>query len=373
MPRCISIFSHEHGRRREACESLIFAGGRSRARSSRGARFFCRGTRAALLALVLASSPALAGPPYLTDDPEPVDYKHWEYFTYSTGARAMGGASGDTPAIEYDYGIIPNGRVAIIAPMAFNRAAGEPFSWGYGDTQLELKYRFLQQDKSRWTPSIGVVPSVELHSGDARRGLGNGVTRVFLPIWLHKDFGDWTTYGGGGYWINPGFGNKNFWFVGWVLQRKITDKLAIGAELFHQTAEKVGKKDGTGFNVAAIYDFTENYHLLFSIGRGIRHARETNEPSWYLGLLATGGGAESPRRPARESSPTAFDWTGFYLGADLGHVGQRALESDMIGDVGPFYSSYLLKGPPLADLFRASTGRRVPWCWASRPMSKSLT
>ena len=301
--------------------------------------------RGALMALLLTSSPALAGPPYLTDDPEPVDYQQWEYFTYSTGTRASGGASGDTPAIEYDYGIVPNGRVAIIAPMAFDRALGEPFNWGYGDTQLEFKYRFVQQDKTGWRPSIGVVPSVELHSGDVHRGLGNGVTRVFLPIWLQKDFGDWTTYGGGGYWINPGFSNKNFWFVGWVLQRKITDKLAIGAELFHQTAEKVGKKDGTGFNVAAIYDFTEHYHLLFSIGRGIRHARETNELSWYFGLLVTGGGAKPPQEPAPEFSPTAFDWTGFYVGADLGHVWQRAMESDTIDDVGPFHSSYLLKGP----------------------------
>jgi hypothetical protein len=45
------------------------------------------------------------------------------------------------------------------------------------------------------------------------------------------------TFGGGGYWINPGAGNKNHWFVGWVLERKITDKLTLGVELFHQTPD----------------------------------------------------------------------------------------------------------------------------------------
>jgi opacity protein-like surface antigen len=320
------------------------------------------GWRGALGALFLVSSPALAGPPYRTDDPEPVDYQHFEFFTFSTGTRISRDTSGDTPAIEFDYGIVPNGRVAIIAPMAFDRAAGEPFNWGYGDTDIEFKYRPVEQDKNGWRPSVGVVPSVEIRSGDVHRGLGNGVTRVFLPMWLQKDFGDWTTYGGGGYWINHGPGNKNFWYGGWVLQRKITDKLAIGAELFHQTADKIDKKDQTGFNVAAIYDFTDHYHLLFSMGRGIRHAKETNEFSWYIGLLVTdavekpsgqnppevshmtGGAEKTPEKNTSDIFPPAFA-TGFYIGADLGHAWQRANETDMIGCVGPFLSSYSLKGP----------------------------
>jgi hypothetical protein len=33
--------------------------------------------------------------------------------------------------------------------------------------------------------------------------------------------GDWTTYGGGGYWINQGrVDDKNYWFFGALLQRK---------------------------------------------------------------------------------------------------------------------------------------------------------
>jgi opacity protein-like surface antigen len=363
----------------------------------------------ALVALLLISSPAQAGPPYRTDDPEPVEYQHWEHFTYSTGTHVKDDTGGDTPAIEFDYGIVPNGRVAIIAPMAFDRAVGEPFKWGYGDTQLEFKYRLIEQDKNGWRPSIGVVPSLELPSGDFRRSLGNGVTRVFLPMWLQKDFGDWTTYGGGGYWINHGRDNKNFWYVGWVLQRKITDKLAIGAELFHQTAEMIDKKDQTGFNVAAIYDFTENYHFLFSVGRGIQHAKETNQLSWYIGLQVTdtvekqsekaytsslaphaeesseknarphenataatsmkregvqklsemadgaspdtGGGErnfEKSTKSTKEATPKplagAFSWTGFYVGTGLGHLWQRATEADTICYVGPFISSYSLKG-----------------------------
>jgi hypothetical protein len=248
----------------------------------------------AFMALLLVSSSALAGPPYRTDDPEPVDYQHYELFTFSTGTRVSGETSGNAPAVEFDYGVVPNGRVAIIAPMAFDRVTGGPFAWGYGDTDLEFKYRFAGQDKNGWRPAVAVVPSIEVPSGDFWRGLGNGSARVFLPLWLQKDFGDWTTYGGGGYWINHGRDNKDFWFAGWVLQRKVTDKLAIGAEVFHQAADKINRQDETGFDVGAIYDFTENFHFLFSVGRGLQHAKTTNELSWYIGLLVTDAVEKTP-------------------------------------------------------------------------------
>jgi hypothetical protein len=93
---------------------------------------------------------------------------------------------------------------------------------------------------------------LEAPTGDAARGLGTGRTHAFVPLWVQKDFGDWTTYGGGGYWINPGPGNKNFWFAGWVLERKITDKLTLGVALFHQTPDAISGVSATGFNFGSV-------------------------------------------------------------------------------------------------------------------------
>jgi hypothetical protein len=45
---------------------------------------------ASLAGFVLLSSSALAGPPFITDDPEPVDHLHWEIYTFSQGMRATG-------------------------------------------------------------------------------------------------------------------------------------------------------------------------------------------------------------------------------------------------------------------------------------------
>src|SRR5271156_6783539 len=35
--------------------------------------------------LALAPFAALAGPPFMTDDPEPVDYQHYEFYTFTQG------------------------------------------------------------------------------------------------------------------------------------------------------------------------------------------------------------------------------------------------------------------------------------------------
>jgi hypothetical protein len=55
-----------------------------------------------------------------------------------------------------------------------------------------------------------------LPTGNENRGLGAGHVRAFLPVWVQKSFGEWTTYGGGGYWINQddNLGDKNYWFAG---------------------------------------------------------------------------------------------------------------------------------------------------------------
>ena len=54
-------------------------------------------------------------------------------------------------------------------------------------------------------------------------GLGAGDARLYLPVWIQKSFGDWTTYGGG-YWINHGRGmmDQDYWFFGWLLQKQVT-------------------------------------------------------------------------------------------------------------------------------------------------------
>ena len=236
----------------------------------------------------LAPAGGNAGPPYRTDDPEPTPLGHYEFYTFSTGMVVRDDTSGSLPAFELNYGLIPNGQLTIDAPVAFDSPSDGSTQFGYGDTQLSFKYRFIQEDKEGLRPQVAVFPLIQLPTGDQSRGLGAGHVLGFVPIWAQKSFGDWTTYGGGGYWINQGGSDKNYWFFGWLLQRKVTDKLSVGGEIFHQTAVTVDGDDSTGFNFGAIYDFNESDHFVFSAGRGLQNADTTNDFSWYVGFLLTG-------------------------------------------------------------------------------------
>jgi hypothetical protein len=242
-----------------------------------------------IFSVVLWPGSVIAGPPFRTDDPEPVAYQHWEFYTFFSGTHVVGNTSGVRPAFEFNYGLIPDGQLHIVAPLTFNSSSGSPTQFGYGDTELGFKYRFIQEDEKGWRPQVGVFPFLEIPTGSESRGLGAGHIRAYLPIWVQKSFGDWTTYGGGGYWINQdgNLGDKNYWFFGWLLQRKVTEHLTLGAEIFHQTADHIQAVDNTGFNIGGVYDFDEHNHLLFSAGRGFQHAPETNVYSWYFAWQVT--------------------------------------------------------------------------------------
>jgi hypothetical protein len=238
------------------------------------------------LCLSLGSA-AEAGPPFRTDDPEPVDYQHWEVYGFSAATHAEGDTAGVLPGVEINYGVIPDVQLHVIAPVAFDKPRGSGTKFGYGDTELGVKYRFIQEDENGWRPMVGIFPLIEVPTGNASRGLGTDHAQEFIPIWLQKGFGKWLTYGGGGYWFNPGVNAKNFWFVGWLLQYQVTDALALGGEVFHQTADTNRGKDTTGFNLGGVFDITDNHHILFSAGRGIKNVTTTNKFSYYVAYQLT--------------------------------------------------------------------------------------
>jgi hypothetical protein len=221
---------------------------------------------------------AQAGPPFVTDDPEPVEYQHWEIYLGSQYEHTGDGASGTLPHVEVNYGVIPNLQLHLIAPLAFDAPSGASRQIGYGDTEFGAKYRFLEEANGQ--PQAGVFPLVELPSGDRARGLGSGHTQIFLPVWLQKSFGSWTTYGGAGYWINPGAGNRDWWFTGWLIQKEVRHGLTVGAEVFHQTDQGNGGHSATKMNGGIIWDLDETRHILASIGPTIQG------PAGYQAYLA---------------------------------------------------------------------------------------
>ena len=261
-------------------------------RSGGGRNQFIYGAqrRAAIRALVApwlacAAGLAFAGPPFQTDDPEPVELHHYELYIATQQTLTSAGRSGTLPHFELNYGAAPNLQLHLIAPVAFSNPAGGTRERGYGDTELGIKYRFVQEGES--TPMVGVFPIYLAPTGNEDRGLGNGRYQLFLPVWLQKSWDKWTTYGGGGYWINHATGAKNNWFFGWQVQRELSEQWTLGAEVFHRTEQATGDGPSSGFNIGGSFNPSEHHHILFSLGKGLQSVDATNRFSSYLAYQLT--------------------------------------------------------------------------------------
>jgi hypothetical protein len=197
-----------------------------------------------------------------------VEYQHWEVYLASLLSKDAGSWSGTAPHVEVNYGAAPDLQLHAILPMSFVRSTAGATTYGYGDTEVGTKYRFVQESATR--PMIGTFPLLEIPTGDRQRGLGSGQLRLYLPLWLQKSYGPWTTYGGGGYWINPGPGNHDWGYVGWQVQRQVLANVDAGAEVFHMTTQTAGGEPETRFNIGLVIDLSDRQHVLASAGRGLQ-------------------------------------------------------------------------------------------------------
>ena len=170
-----------------------------------------------------------AGPPFTTDDPEPVELHHWEVYVFRTYAKDPSGQTGQVPALEVNYGAVENLQLHLILPYAFSQAPQSDWRTGIGDMELGVKYRFAQETGQ--LPMAGIFPHIEIPFGSESRGLGAGHAQILIPLWLQKSYKHWTSYGGGGYLLNAGAADQDSWLAGWEIQKDLTEHLMLGGEI----------------------------------------------------------------------------------------------------------------------------------------------
>lgn len=248
----------------------------------------------ALICLLLAitSVRAFAGPPFLTDDPEPVEFCHYEFYTFSILDHAAAGTAVDIPAFEFNVGAAPNLQLHIIAPLAISAADPGPLTFGVSDIELGAKYRFIQEKGQR--PQVGIFPLLELPTGNSVRNLGNGQTWAQLPLWVQKSWGKWQSYGGAGYVINHAPGMRDHIYAGWQVQRELNKKLTLGSEWFDPGRATLAVHSPQIINAGGIYNFKENFSLLFTAGHSVHG---DSHAVAYLGLYWTWGAKNTADKP----------------------------------------------------------------------------
>lgn len=225
---------------------------------------------------------AFAGPPFVSDDPAPTDYRHYEIYAFAQGAVARDG-SGSTFGIDFNYGATPDLQLTAVVPWEVSAPSGGPTVAGIGNVELAAKYRFLHQAEIGW--DVAVFPRLFLPSASAH--VGDQHISLLLPVWAGRSWGDWSTFGGGGCVINRGGDSQDYCLMGWALSRRVLPDLLIGAEIVHQGADTKGGRASSGVGGGLIYDISENVHLLAYAGPGLQNTAETARFNWYSSILFT--------------------------------------------------------------------------------------
>lgn len=234
-----------------------------------------------LIFLLFINYELFAGPPFNTDDPEPVELNHWELYLSSVNMIFHNYSTGTLPHIEINYGAFKNTQLHLILPLNYsynyNYNLKQNFKYSYSFSEFGIKYRFIEESENM--PQIGIFPLVEFPESFNYKEF-----QILLPIWFQKSFKKLSTYGGFGYWINPGKDNLNWFIAGWQVQYEFSDFLTQGIEVFYHTKQTNDDLSQLSINYGGFLNLNENIHLLFSLGHSV-----TGNSCYlaYLGLMVT--------------------------------------------------------------------------------------
>jgi hypothetical protein len=139
-----------------------------------------------------------------------------------------------------------------------NRNDPEPTDFG----RFEI-YTFKIIHQNTFGLDVSVFPRIFLPS-PSQAGDPYGSIRV--PIWLQKDWGPTSAFGGGGSQFSLHDATRNFCLYGATITRQVQKDFQLGVEVFHQTSDGNGGPTRPG--LGARYDLDEHDHLLGYVARG---------------------------------------------------------------------------------------------------------
>jgi hypothetical protein len=217
-------------------------------------------------ACLLAINSAQAGPPFVTDDPEPPPPGGWEINVPFIIERTPGKTEMDAPLFDLNYGL-PDIQLKLEIPIKVVHEDSNGTTAGAGDLLVGVKWRFLNDERSQF--QLGTYPQFLVPTGERAHELGEGRAAFVLPLVAQKSWEKWTLYGNVGYWWRGAHETRNYFYVGAVLEREINDRLELGVELFGNSPTERGGRSELAFNVGGTWKLSKHLNLLFSGGRDI--------------------------------------------------------------------------------------------------------
>ena len=231
-----------------------------------------------LVAFVLTAGlpfTAMAGPPYETDDPQPTERGHWEIYAFST-REGSGADFGGIAGVDLNYGPVEGVQLTATLPVAYASKTGAASC----DVEFGVKYRFVHNEKTGI--DIAIFPRVILPT--AGKGFGTGRVSMLLPVWAQKSFGPWAVFGGGGYTINPGAGQRNFASGSVAVTRTMSDRVSLGIEATRTGPDADDARASTSLGLGTIIRLDDHLSLLAAGGPTFEDGSARARYHLYAGL-----------------------------------------------------------------------------------------
>jgi len=231
------------------------------------------------------ASPSLygqGGPPLLTDDPGTPGDGHWEINLAFAVAKLQSQTLFEAPLLDINYGIGERIQLKYEVPWVFLHEEGFGTQNGLGNSEIGIKYRFL--DENPHGLSLSVYPQLSFNNPTSsdERGLVDPGVELLLPFQIARSFGQVEMSFEMGYaYVEHSIDE---WTYGLASAWPLMECFELVGEI-HGTATRTFDEDVLVFNLGGILKIHRNVNLLFSSGRSFRKpSAAESELLGYVGV-----------------------------------------------------------------------------------------
>lgn len=233
------------------------------------------------LAIICFPLSVFAGPPILTDDTGTPGPGKWETNIGFTIDKRQDATRYETPAIDLNYGVGERIQLNYSVSWVVLDNKNEPAKSGLGNSEVAIKWRFLDEDKHG--VAVSVYPRFIFNNptGSADRGLVDEGTVFKLPVQIEKKITIIDMIANFGYEFHQQ-GNDS-WLYSIAMKYAEIKGLDMLAEVFG-TADSSFKNAEYVYDIGFRKDVSENYTVLASIGRSLLQGDDHSTLLSYVGL-----------------------------------------------------------------------------------------
>lgn len=232
--------------------------------------------------IACASMRAQGGPPLITNDPGTPGPNSWEINVGLIPDLQQNQRSFHAPDLDINYGVGKRIQLTYEVAWLLETVDPNPMKAGLGQSQLGVKWRFLDNGEGRFQMSL--FPQISINNPDraVQRGLVPRGWSLILPIEMSKKLGPIDVDFEVGYNVNH-FG-PNGWITGLALGHQMTKRLELIGELY-----SLGTVDGAmhqeTWDFGGRYTLHPSFILLFMSGRSFS-GPSSGQPQYigYFGM-----------------------------------------------------------------------------------------